>query len=56
MIKALLPFLLSTATNILKSKPNSKVFKFLTDEKTKNTIQDFVITYTQVVTELEEEE
>lgn len=54
-IKSLLPMLLVLATDYLNTKKQSKVVKFLVDEKTQQTVADFFAAYTAVVSELEDE-
>lgn len=49
MLARLLPLILGIAIQLLREKPNSKTVQFLTDEKTQNTVNDFVAAYTTLV-------
>jgi hypothetical protein len=55
MLQSIITMALSLMTEALKKK-KGKVYNFLIDEKTQNTVTDFYNAYVLIVSELEEED
>jgi hypothetical protein len=53
MIQLFLISVLTSAIEVMKNKKHTKAYRFLTDEKTKNTVIQFMSLYAQLIDEEE---